>query len=112
MVVGMAESKGLRTVQAQVSRANGNSHAKSLARRKGAVRSTFITKTGSCLLKFGCSNCPIAMRPCGFCFPLVTLILAMPLKRRLLGIYNSWARTAPREGRGALFLPRYELLSV
>lgn len=45
------------------------------------------------------------MRPCGLCFPLVTLILAMPLRRMLLvgghlGIYNSWARTAPSEGGG------------
>ena len=87
--------------QGAENRASRRSRVKSHARRKEAVRSTFMTKT-ICLLKFGCFNCPIALRPCGVCFSLVALILAMPLKRRLLvgerlGIYDSWARTALRE---------------
>lgn len=50
------------------------------------------TKIGICVSKSGCFNCPIALWPCVFCIPEVTLIYAMPLKRRLLGRMLAYLR--------------------
>lgn len=66
-------------------KASSSSCTKSHARRNGAMGAKVATKIGICVSKSGCFNCPIALWPCAFCIPEVTLIYAMPLKRRLLG---------------------------